>query len=103
MYYKIEFYIFITLVLFLYVFDLIFQVKVSSTMEFQSLCLQAANTRKQVEKANEPCQRSHIGCIIHVVTPQTEKSSAQLVGKINFIDLASKLADQSFCLLSKKL
>ncbi|XP_010671853.2 kinesin-like protein KIN-10C isoform X1 [Beta vulgaris subsp. vulgaris] len=65
------------------------KVKVNSTPEFQDLYLQAANARKQLQKAIEPPTRSHIGCIVHIVSPQTEKSNTQLVGKINFIDLAS--------------
>ncbi|KAL2920696.1 Kinesin-like protein KIN-10C [Bienertia sinuspersici] len=56
------------------------KIKVTSTLEFQRLYLQATSMRKL---------QSHTGCIVHVVTPQIEKSNAQLVGKINFIDLAS--------------
>ncbi|KAH9625651.1 hypothetical protein KSS87_021677 [Heliosperma pusillum] len=63
------------------------KVKVNSTEEFQRLYQNAANTRTQ--KATEPTHRSHIGCILYLVSPQTENLSAKLVGKINFIDLAS--------------
>ncbi|CAO2821185.1 unnamed protein product [Amaranthus hypochondriacus] len=57
------------------------KVKVNTTSDFQKLYLQATNARKP--------SRSHVGCIIYVVSPQTEKSNAQLLGKMNFIDLAS--------------
>ncbi|KAK9724645.1 hypothetical protein RND81_05G089200 [Saponaria officinalis] len=63
------------------------KVKVNSTEEFQKLYHNALNTRMQ--KASEPPHRSHIGCVLHVVSPQTENSRAKLVGKISFIDLAS--------------
>ncbi|XP_021713636.1 kinesin-like protein KIN-10C isoform X2 [Chenopodium quinoa] len=65
------------------------KVKVNSTSEFQRLYLQAANARKELQKMTEPPHRYHTGCIVHVVSPQTDKSCAQLVGKINFVDLAS--------------
>ncbi|XP_021727504.1 kinesin-like protein KIN-10C [Chenopodium quinoa] len=65
------------------------KVKVNSASEFQRLYLQAANARKELQKTTEPPHRYHIGCIVHVVSPQTEKSCAQLVGKISFVDLAS--------------
>lgn len=65
------------------------KVKVNSISEFQRLYLQAANACKELQKMSEPSHRNHIGCIIHVVSPQTETSNVQLVGKINFIDLAS--------------
>lgn len=68
----------------------------NSTPEFQDLYLQAANARKQLQKAIEPPTRSHIGCIVHIVSPQTEKSNTQLVGKINFIDLASMVFHLKF-------
>ncbi|KAH9603495.1 hypothetical protein KSS87_010011 [Heliosperma pusillum] len=63
------------------------KVEVNSTEEFQKLYHDAVNMRMQ--KAAEPLHRSHIGCILHIVSPQTENSKAKLVGKINFIDLAS--------------
>ncbi|KAL9240465.1 hypothetical protein vseg_014680 [Gypsophila vaccaria] len=63
------------------------KVKATSTEEFQRLYRNALSTRMQ--KASEPPHRSHIGCVLHVVSPQTETSSAKLVGKISFIELAS--------------
>ncbi|XP_074281713.1 kinesin-like protein KIN-10C isoform X2 [Silene latifolia] len=63
------------------------KVKLNSTEEYQKLYSDAVNNRMQ--KAAEPPHRSHLGCILHVVSPQTENAKAKLVGKINFIDLAS--------------
>ncbi|KAJ8437215.1 hypothetical protein Cgig2_012484 [Carnegiea gigantea] len=65
------------------------KVKVNSLCEFQKI-RPAANAHKASQKTIfERPHRSHIGCIVHIVSPQTENSNAQLVGKINFIDLAS--------------
>ncbi|CAM8898176.1 unnamed protein product [Rhodiola kirilowii] len=60
---------------------------VKSRMEFQKLYLYDSH-RKTQKTASQPSRKSHRGLIIHVLSSDENANGNQLIGRMNFVDLA---------------